>query len=111
MTVFNILDQRRNNEYNPNIDVVYEIFEVKGISDELPNGSDTYTEWQARTTVAEAIEVADKFVGSVTLFFYDPGWVITNYNRIVIIHPKIKRDVLIPGQMNLDFNDARNNND
>ena len=103
MAIFNVLDQRRGNEYNPNVDAVYEVFNVVGVHEELPDGVDSYTEWQARTTVAEAIGVAESLEGSVTLFMYDPGWVIQNFGLIVVIHPKLKRDTLILGQMELDL--------
>ena len=101
--IFNILDQRRDNEYNPMIDVVYEIFDVTSKSERLAEGVDSYTEWQARTTVTNAIETANSLVGKVTLFMYDPGSVIANFGLITVIHPKIKRDTMILGQMELDL--------
>ncbi len=101
MTVFNILDQRRANEYNTHVDVVYEVF--NGDAGVLPEATEEYTEWQSQTTVQKAISIAQGLVGSVTVFLYDPGWVIDNYGFIVVIHPKLKRDVLVVHQMSLDL--------
>jgi hypothetical protein len=104
MAVFNILDQRRENEHNPTVDVVYEVFSHMGWEEfGLPADTEDYTEWQARVSVHDAVCVAQNIVGQVTVFFYDPGWVIANYGFIVTIHHKLKRDVLIPHQMNLDL--------
>lgn len=103
MTVFNVLDQRRANEHNPNVDVVYEVFNVVGMTEQLPDGVNEYTEWQARVTVTDAINTAQDIIGSVTVFLYDPGWVIENYGFIIAVHPKLKRDVLVTHQMRLDL--------
>lgn len=102
MPLFNILDQRRANEHNPTVDVVFEVFNVVGM-EQLPDGVEEYTEWQARVSVHDAVCIAQRMVGSVTLFLYDPGWVIDNYGFVFVIHPKLPRDVLVPHQMSLDL--------
>jgi hypothetical protein len=103
MSIFNILDQRRKNEYNTNIDVVYEIFASNWTDFGLPESTQDYTEWQHRTSVYEATCIAARLEGLVTMYFYDPGWVIENYGFIVTIHAKLKRDVMIPHEMDTKF--------
>ena len=96
MPVFNILDQRRRNEWNPEVDVVFEVFADDWSDFGLPKTTQDFTEWMARMSVYDASMIAMRFAGKVTMYFYDPGWVGTNFGFIVTIHPKIKRDVLIP---------------
>ena len=96
MSIFNILDQRRVNEHNPIVDVVYEVFADNWADFSLPANTRDFTEWQHHTTVTNAIVVAQRFIGKVTMFFYDPGWITDNHGFIVVIHPKIKSDVMVP---------------
>ncbi len=96
MSIFNILDQRRVNEHNPIVDVVYEVFADNWADFSLPANTRDFTEWQQHTTVSNAIVVAQRFIGKVTMFLYDPDWIIDNYGFIVVIHPKIKSDVMVP---------------
>lgn len=98
MPIFNILDQRRANEHNPHVDVVYEVFADNWANFSLPANTRDFTEWQCRTTVEKAVVIAQRFVGKVTMFLYDPGWVNDNYGFIVVVHPKIKSHVMIPGE-------------
>jgi hypothetical protein len=96
MPVFNILDQRRNNEHDSTVDIVYEVFSDNWADYSLPANTRDFTEWQQRMSVYDAVCIAQRFVGKVTMFLYDPGWVIVNFGFIVVVHPKLKRDVMVP---------------
>lgn len=98
MPIFNILDQRRMNEHNPTVDAVYEIFADNWADFSLPANTRDFTEWQHLVSIYDAVCIAQRFVGRVTMYLYDPGWVIENYGFIVTIHPKLKRDVMVPHQ-------------
>lgn len=98
MPIFNILDQRRMNEHNPTVDAVYEIFADNWADFSLPANTRDFTEWQHLVSIYDAVCIAQRFVGRVTMYLYDPGWVIENYGFIVTIHPKLRRDVMIPHQ-------------
>ena len=94
MALFNVLDQRRVNEYNPEVDVVFEVFDAE--THPMQKSVDDFTEWMPRVTVYQASGYAARFSASVTMYLYDPGWVGNNFGFIVILHPKIKRDPMIP---------------
>ena len=98
MPVFNILDQRRINEHNSTVDVVYEIFSDNWADFSLPANTRDFTEWQHLVSIYDAVCLAQRFIGKVTMYLYDPGWVIENYGFIVTIHPKLRRDVMVPDQ-------------
>ena len=98
MAVFNILDQRRQNEYDPReVDVVFEVFEV------FVRDKTDFTEWMPRISIHDATMLATQFNGKVTMYLYDGGWVGTNFGFIVTIHPKLKRDPMIPHQYDPDL--------
>jgi hypothetical protein len=98
MPIFNILDQRRTNEYNPAVDAVYEVFADNWADFGLPPNTQDFTEWQHIVSIYAAVCIAQRFAGRVTMFLYDPGWVIDNFGFIVVVHPKLKRDVMVPHQ-------------
>ena len=96
MSLFNILDQRRANDRNPNCDVVFEIWSDDWSECGMPRDTQDFTEWMHRTTVYSASMMAMRFPPHVTMYLYDPNWVPENFGLIVTWHPKLKRDQLDP---------------
>lgn len=95
MPVYNICDQRTHDN-NPWCDAV---FEVTGEDDiealTLPRDFKNYTEWFSNTSVYYAICVAQKLRGRVTVYLYDVPKISTEYNKLVIVHPRLKKQPLV----------------
>lgn len=100
MPIFNIYDQRRASEHNPSeVDVVFEVFADDWSLHGLPRDFEDFTEWMQKISVYDAVMYSMKLQGKVSMFLYDPGWIIANFGFIVAVHPRIKRDVMVPHEM------------
>jgi len=91
--VFNIIDGRTN-EFNPNCDVVFEVFADDWTDYNLPANTKDFTEWVTNTSIYSALMVGMKFSGCVTIYFYDEGMVPRDHGYLAAVHPKLKKHQL-----------------
>lgn len=83
---FNIVDKRKRNEFNPQCDAVLQKFEMAGENEE-----ESDAEWMGHTTVDQAVRRAQGMDCKVTIFIYDPGYVIEQWAEVTWLHPQISQ--------------------
>ena len=106
--LFNIIDNRKHNEYDHRIDAVFMYFETN-YYEELDGGGmdpiaglhwvtnphiESGVEWINNTTVKKAVDICYDFKHNVTLYLYDPGYISENFGYLCAIHPRLPKESL-----------------
>jgi hypothetical protein len=80
----NIID-RRSNEFNCRVDVVFEMFRTDSPLHD--------TKIREELLVKEAIEFASRQVQLVTVYLYDASWIKNNSESISYTHPLLSNSL------------------
>lgn len=113
--LFNIIDQRRVNEFNPIVDIVYCYFENANKSNDVDgnrvggeySGGDPIagilrfyddsslakqweysgSMWNSGVFISDAVDFCSNTKKNITMYIYDPGYVEENLQYLSSVHP------------------------
>lgn len=94
MSLFNIHDQRTSDK-KTKVDVVFEVNCTDWENLGIPKSSKRHwTGWQSNISIYDASMKVGQIRGLVTLFLYDAGRIMDDFEQLTWIHPEMEEQPL-----------------